>query len=484
MAKISEIFKLGRSQAELDFVDIDISRDTPLFIDPHFLAHRYDSWSQSALSIVNSFFQYLLELIKADDIETAKAIFIHLEEPNETCLGLSKSKPRGRSINKHDIEAIFKNLIESKAAKSGLVEELQDTIVFVDGVGKDKLSDITTNIIREKLIKYTQEQCQNWEIPLQSNMQSGFFWNPRNLRWENKQTEMLIIEERKLLLVPKGIVSFCENYTPDKYHRHFVLNFLQNEHLRLNTAFVKFRENKKKKTRTPYVAKTDLKENVSPGDKADLRTFTLKHPLIFRKFKNDLKAPSESLGDTQIEDIDIEQVANFLIDILENLPIGIKAADEYEKAIMGILELLLYPDLICPNKQVPLHQGRKRVDIVFDNAALKGSFFEFHRIHKIPCQYIFVECKNQTKDPHNPELDQLSSRFSTNRGKVGLLVFRNVSDMKTLIQRCNDTFKDDRGLILPLSDRDLIEGLENKISGEPRPLEQILRERSRIIQLS
>ena len=36
--KISELFGLKQSQHELDFVDVDIDSDTPLFLDPYFIA--------------------------------------------------------------------------------------------------------------------------------------------------------------------------------------------------------------------------------------------------------------------------------------------------------------------------------------------------------------------------------------------------------------------------------------------------------------
>lgn len=87
--KISEYFSLDKTQSELDFVDVDIDQDTPLFLDPHFLANRNDAWSQAATRSIRTFFQHLLELFSQDIIEEAWILFSHLTEPNETCLGLS-----------------------------------------------------------------------------------------------------------------------------------------------------------------------------------------------------------------------------------------------------------------------------------------------------------------------------------------------------------------------------------------------------------
>jgi hypothetical protein len=79
----------------------------------------------------------------------------------------------------------------------------------------------------------------------------------------------------------------------------------------------------------------------------------------------------------------------------------------------------------------------------------------------LPSSYIFIECKNYSSDPANPELDQLSGRFSVNRGRVGFLISRSFKNKGLFIQRCKDTYTDGRGLIIPLDDQDLINLLDN-----------------------
>lgn len=110
-------------------------------------------------------------------------------------------------------------------------------------------------------------------------------------------------------------------------------------------------------------------------------------------------------------------------------------------------------DLSNPSRQVKIHDGRKRIDITYTNTAETG-FFRWLSKHK-PSMYILVECKNYAGDPKNPELDQLSGRFSPSRGRVGLLVCQRLEDKELFIQRCRDTANDDRGFVIPLDDLDL-----------------------------
>ena len=75
--------------------------------------------------------------------------------------------------------------------------------------------------------------------------------------------------------------------------------------------------------------------------------------------------------------------------------------------------------------------------------------------------YLFIECKNYSTDIANPELDQLAGRFSINRGKVGIVVCRSFDNRQLFIERCRDTYTAQRGLIIPLTDQDLVNLLDN-----------------------
>ena len=72
-----------------------------------------------------------------------------------------------------------------------------------------------------------------------------------------------------------------------------------------------------------------------------------------------------------------------------------------------MLQAIFYPSLLHPKKEAEIDEGRKRIDILFDNAAENGFFSRLVNAHRIFAPYVVVECKNYSEDPENPELDQL-----------------------------------------------------------------------------
>jgi hypothetical protein len=476
--KVGERFGLQATQFELDFVDVDTDRDLPLFLDPFLMGALKNTWALSASQTLRHFFQTFVTLVREDEADAARTLFNYLHEPNETCLGLSRGKPRGNAIGDIDSEHLFSSIVQSRAVATGLVEDLEDFRLFIPGIDKDKVSDMTTNIIRRHLIQYTQNQCSLWNIPLQPNIPSGFYWDAPSRTWATAYTEMLIVDDRKILLTPKSIVSFSRKFTPRNYHSKFVLEYLQHEHLTMGSALLDYR-----KDGTPFITKKTLESQVAPYSKEFLTTFTEGHPAVFREFKEWVRQSATPTKNREIVDQDIRPVAQYLIARLRATAPGLEQATLYHRLVVGILELLLYPDVISPILEREIDDGRKRVDILFDNAASAGFFHRLHTTYRTPAQFIFVECKNYSKDVANPELDQLTGRFSFNRGQVGFLLCRSVDDMETLLFRCNDAYVAGRGIVIPLTDDDLVAMLDMVVGGGERAYERLFSERFRSVAL-
>ena len=141
----------------------------------------------------------------------------------------------------------------------------------------------------------------------------------------------------------------------------------------------------------------------------------------------------------------------------------------------GILEFIFYPKLINPCKENKINDGRKRIDISFDNGAPNQGFF--HRLQhafNIPCPYIHVECKNYTDDPENPEVDQLAGRFSVNTGKFGILVCRKIENKNLFLKRCKDLWKQKTELIIPVTDEIIVNILSEIKNNKPHAEEEYL----------
>ncbi len=447
--RVSEYFNLNATQPSLDFVDVDICNDVTLFVDPRAFVVLHSDWGCECVGLIRTFFDILLQAVQSDDNSTGLNLLRRLREPNETRLGFSAEGTRGRAVGCERSSDIWDALRRSEAVHSGLVEDLEDTSLMVPGVGSDVISDITTNILREPLIEYTQAVCQLYGIPLRADIPSGPLWNPRTNTWTSNFVHLPVIDHEKLLLVPKVIVRYQLTYDPDEYYRHYLLEDLREEELSANGPLVRILLDGRRR-----VTKKALMEKYGTG-KAVLVEQTLRHPDALRRYRGDKQLPSPPLSHLELSrnpETDLPDWDTLLNAVLTLTP-GRNDATNYEKAIEPLLYALFYPALTNPVSQHPIHNGRKRVDITFTNAASSGFFRWLALNFRAPL--VFVECKNYGQEIGNPEIDQLAGRFSPLRGQCGLLLCRSFENRELLLQRCRDTARDQRGFIIPLEDSDL-----------------------------
>lgn len=457
--RVSQYFKLTDRQPTLDFVDVDVVNDTPLFIDPQAFLSINSEWTDQCVSLIQHFFGEVLAAIQRDDARRGRQLLSYLREPNETHLGLSRGRSQGRGLGRESSIEVYDALAASQAARSGLLEDLEDAVLIIPGIDRDIISDIATNIIRGPLITYTQEVCEYYNIPT-NRVDSGPIWNPQRVRWENGYVQLPVAYHRRLLLVPKAIVRLRPNYDSSEYFNHYVLSYLQGLELSAGSSLVEVLKYGRRR-----VTKRAVRGKYGSGKAAAAR-ITLEHPEILEQYRQ-VKRRSRS---APMSHSDLAWSAGFeepdFADLLGRaiaIPAGPENATNYHHAVERLLSAVFYPALTSPRREFNIHEGRKRIDIRYENAAHSG-FFDWLARH-YPAGYIWCECKNYSREIGNPELDQLSGRFSPQRGRVGLLLYRGYVDKDEVWQRCIDTAHDDRGWIIPLDDNDLVELVTEREGG-------------------
>jgi len=317
---------------------------------------------------------------------------------------------------------------------------------MLPGIGYDRISDITTNLIRGPLIAYTRVMCEQHGIPME-RQDSGPLWDATNERWFNSLLDLPRTPTGRLLLVPKFIVRHGLHLNYEEYFRQYVLTHLQEVEIAAGSMIVQTLRDGRKR-----VTKKSLTEKYGEGKDVAER-ITHQHPQIlaeYRARKNE--EPSAPLSQEDLAATEGEEEIDWdaLIAAITRLPPGTDDADTYHRRVQDLLTALFGPYLSYPKREYNLHDGRKRVDIAFTNTAPKG-FFAWVAQHYQAATIMF-ECKNYGRDVGNPELDQLAGRFSPTRGEFGILVCREFEDKDRFFDRCRDTARDHRGYIIPLDD--------------------------------
>jgi len=465
--KFSEYFQLNKKQEELDFVDIPIDGgDLKLFIDPYAISIRKDIWSQKANSIIVDFFNEIVQLIRDEKNRNALDLLSNLREPNETHLGYSKHKSRGSGIGGQTAKNLHKALSESSAVKTGFLSKLEETELMVDGISHDRISDLTTNVIKQQLIEYTISQCELLHIPL-SDVPVSNILNTNDMQWESAFRKLPIVNNSKILLVPKIIARHNMSYDSQDYYNNIVLNFLQTEHIRKGSSLVKTLKNGKRR-----VTKKILKA-IFPKTKNYLFDISKENPELLKQYQ-DILNKKFRVEESLMDEAEQKYTSGVLSDRLKQIIVGHTHASNYHSLMIGICEFIFYPSLTRPRKEYEIHEGRKRIDIFMDNSAIGGFFKQLSSLKEINPISVIIECKNYRDEINNPEIDQLSGRFGYYRGNVGISLSRSFENKTKIFKRCKDTLNDGRGLILPMEDRDVFEMLDNIRAGDRVANESVL----------
>lgn len=448
--RFSKYNKLKKSQPELDFVDIDPDYDTPVYIDPYAIEIRDDTFAEDCNFLISHYFRTLIDAVRNGNDGLALQLLSNLREPPDTFLVVSKGKPQGRGVGKIQARQLLKALKRSKAVKTGVLSDLSETALFVEGFGPDKISYLTTNIIRSKLAAYTQQQCLLYGIKLHQVANLPPAWTAEKSKWVSEYLSLPKIGDKAITLVPKYLVRRVISLDSQEIYNKQITNYLVAEHEQPGDALCRTLSDGRLR-----VDKKDVRKKY-PKSKEFIFDIVSKNPNLLDSYKS-IKGAIGALTNYEISgEAKDSHIAGALIKELQALGTGKEDAYKYQGIIVGIITLLFYPGLSNPSSEHPINEGMKRIDILYNNTGISPFFERMIKSNRVDAIEVPVECKNYNGEVGNPEIDQLLVRLGRKRGWLGFLVCRKVENKTLLLKRCRDAASDGQGYIITMDDDDLI----------------------------
>jgi hypothetical protein len=189
--------------------------DMPLFIDPFLLFASEKTQYQKLHEQIIEYLKYLRDqALKSPHLSKGNLQHLYcFKEVHQNCLGFSISGTRGIGLGPHfgrtlhaSLNGIFGDFGDEAVTQESHFEKLS---LIQPGVGRDKISDLTTNLIKGYLLEYTEKfatqfidkkKLNVFEVPKASfNTSLGI--------WVSKKYTLPRLGKEYILLTPEDILT-------------------------------------------------------------------------------------------------------------------------------------------------------------------------------------------------------------------------------------------------------------------------------------
>lgn len=421
--RLTDYHGIHKSQSDLDFAVQFFDEDIPLYVDP-FLLWKSPSLQDQALhtSITNSF-NHLNFLIKKNREEDAVTTLINLSECPEVGLGVSKSR-KGVKIGvkqANEILSLFKEISEYSQFGFTHFEIIQ---LYISGISKDRVSDISCNYIKSFLIDYTIEQCELHNIPTEGViLDSVYNYQKHNFDF-NKKLRLPVNPKSKEPLI----------FTPKRW-------------LRFN-PWINFDD---------YFKSHCPRDEIFNPNEAEERVRVLNfnrdnYGVIEDYIKYKTRTSDDCRNDPLFSQIPVLSAKRKLSELLKLNSGKEDSADiKYEELSADLLANLFYPHLDFAQTQSRTESGRHIRDLIFYNNR------DIDFLDEIYSEYdnrqLVIEMKN-VKTIDRDHLNQLNRYLQPNIGRFGVFLTRNPLP-KAMFKNTIDLWSSQRKCIIAITDDDL-----------------------------
>jgi len=207
----------GISTDELESVgalDVSLINDLPLFIDPFLLFNSPKPEYQKLHGGMIDYLRYLRDISLGGQINSGGLhAWFKFSEVKQNWLGFSGVGNKGsglgvdfaRALNR-SLNKIFSNFGKEQITHGSHLEKL---CLIGSGVGRDNISDFTTNLIKEYLLEYTQRFARDHLLKKQRKLMrvAKVRFNYKTETWESGEYDLPYIFNDFVILTPTDMLT-------------------------------------------------------------------------------------------------------------------------------------------------------------------------------------------------------------------------------------------------------------------------------------
>jgi hypothetical protein len=218
-----------------DWFDVALHLDTPLFLDPFLVYSAERGHFVGSHAEIIRFFECVFRLIAGCHGDTTSADYrralhcLHFPEVEELCLGYTAAGTRGAGSGARIAGEIAAAIQEAINAGITDIRHFEKIAILREGIGADRISDITAALLRRQLVKYTEEVCERHGIDTEPCRFIRGDFDFEGMRWQVLTANLPINQynEKPILLVPAryvrelptinadGFMDFCRDDTSE-----------------------------------------------------------------------------------------------------------------------------------------------------------------------------------------------------------------------------------------------------------------------------
>jgi hypothetical protein len=440
---LTDFYGISSSQAELDFAIPFFEEDIPLYVDP-FLLWRSPSQQDQTLhtGLVNSF-NYQNWLYRKGRESEAIQNLVSASECDEVGLGVSamrKGKRFGEGTAREILD-VFRRVPEYGQHGFTHFEEIQ---LYVDGISRDRVSDIACTFLKSFLIDYTIENCLKLGIPREQVRVSHLYDYKEQRFTFGVAAELPVnpVSKAPVLFVPKRWLRFVPWINFDDY---------------FGSA----------------CPKDDVVNRQGSDDRVQVLLYNRdNYGMVAEYVKVKERTAADCHNDPLFTQIPVLSAKRKLAEI-KRLVTGkdFNADQQYEGAAAPLLASLLYPHLDFAATQSRSEGGATIRDLVFYNNRSVDFLSEILQDYR--SRQLVFELKN-VRTIERDHINQLNRYLTNEFGAFGVLLTRNPMP-KAMFRNTIELWSGQRRCIIALTDADLEMMVEVFDSKQRAPIDVLKR---------